>query len=91
MYCFYLTGGARSNCYRFIAWVTGCSPSTIGKVNEQMRQTNGRREPPTHGMKRYWQNKPKTKTREIEQPPGQNTQVIHTVSAPVQNTLKWHM
>lgn len=33
------SGGARSNCYKFISWVTGCSHSTIGRVNEQMKQT----------------------------------------------------
>lgn len=33
------SGGARSNCYKFISWVTGCSHSTIGRVNEQMRET----------------------------------------------------
>lgn len=34
------SGGARSNCYKFISWVTGCSHSTIGRVNEQMKQTS---------------------------------------------------
>lgn len=33
------SGGARSNCYKFISWVTGCSHSTIGRVNEQMKKT----------------------------------------------------
>ena len=33
------SGGARSNCYKFISWVTGCSHSTIGRVNEQMKAT----------------------------------------------------
>lgn len=33
------SGGARSNCYKFISWVTGCSHSTIGRVNEQMKET----------------------------------------------------
>jgi len=47
-------GGARSNCYNFITCVTGCSQSTISKVNEQMRQTGGDREPPEHGLKKYW-------------------------------------
>ncbi|XP_046548434.1 uncharacterized protein LOC124258384 isoform X2 [Haliotis rubra] len=36
------SGGVRSNCYKFITWVTGCSASTIGKVNDQMKQTGGR-------------------------------------------------
>ena len=33
------SGGNRANCYRFVAWVTGCSNTTIGKVNEQMKST----------------------------------------------------
>ena len=48
-------GGARPNCYNFIELVTGCSFSTIGKVNEQMRKSGGSREPPAHGMCRYWE------------------------------------
>ena len=47
-------GGARSNCYTFISSVTGCSQSTISKVNDQMRRTGGDREPPEHGLKKYW-------------------------------------
>ncbi|XP_053863850.1 uncharacterized protein LOC128825390 [Malaclemys terrapin pileata] len=35
------SGGCRCNCYRFISWVTGSSPSTISKVNEQMKRTGG--------------------------------------------------
>ena len=27
------SGGNRANCYRFVSLVTGCSHSTIGKVN----------------------------------------------------------
>ncbi|XP_064616113.1 uncharacterized protein LOC135480256 isoform X2 [Liolophura sinensis] len=49
------SGGARSNCYKFISMVTGCSPSLIGCVNDQMRRTGGDRKPPTHGMKKFWQ------------------------------------
>ena len=33
------SGGNRANCYKFISWVTGCSNTTIGKVNEQMKNT----------------------------------------------------
>ncbi|XP_065646478.1 uncharacterized protein LOC100198790 isoform X2 [Hydra vulgaris] len=54
------SGGNRANCYKFIAAVTGCSNTTIGKVNEQMRNTGGDREPPEHGLKRYWKEKPKS-------------------------------
>ncbi|XP_031565617.1 uncharacterized protein LOC116300805 isoform X2 [Actinia tenebrosa] len=55
------SGGARSNCYKFISWVTGCSHSTIGRVNEQMKQTSGDREPPTHGLIKWWREHPKPK------------------------------
>ncbi|KAK7491637.1 hypothetical protein BaRGS_00017090 [Batillaria attramentaria] len=51
------SGGVRSNCYKFISWVTGCSNSTIGKVRDQMRRTKGDREPPQHGLYSYWQQK----------------------------------
>ncbi|KAI8518551.1 hypothetical protein Bbelb_045680 [Branchiostoma belcheri] len=47
------SGGARSNCYKFINWVTGCSHSTIGRVNDQMKRTGGDREPPQHGLKKW--------------------------------------
>ena len=33
------SGGNRANCYRFVSLVTGCSNTTIGKVNEQMKVT----------------------------------------------------
>lgn len=33
------SGGSRTNCYKFISWVTGRSLTTIGKVNEQMKKT----------------------------------------------------
>ena len=33
------SGGSRTNCYKFISWVTGKSLTTIGKVNEQMKKT----------------------------------------------------
>ncbi|GCC31391.1 hypothetical protein chiPu_0009848 [Chiloscyllium punctatum] len=53
------SGGSHSNCYRFISWVTGCSHSTISRVNEQMRRTGGEREPPPHGLKKCWKGKSK--------------------------------
>ncbi|XP_046341366.1 putative uncharacterized protein DDB_G0271606 isoform X2 [Haliotis rufescens] len=53
------SGGVRSNCYKFITWVTGCSASTIGKVNDQMKQTGGEREPPQHGLRKYWMENPR--------------------------------
>ena len=48
-----VSGGARSNCYKFVGWVTGCSAGTIGKVADQMRRTGGDREPPEHGLRHY--------------------------------------
>ncbi|XP_072344853.1 uncharacterized protein [Scyliorhinus torazame] len=48
------SGGSHSNCYRFISWVTGCSHSTISQVSGQMRRTGGDREPPPHGLKKWW-------------------------------------
>eukprot|EP00062_Callorhinchus_milii_P014930 gi/632964613/ref/XP_007898483.1/ PREDICTED: uncharacterized protein LOC103183049 isoform X2 [Callorhinchus milii] len=54
------SGGLRSNCYKFISWVTGCSHSTIGRVSEQMKRTGGEREPPPHGLKRWWKGKART-------------------------------
>lgn len=66
------SGGARSNCYKFISWVTGCSHSTIGRVNEQMKQTSGDREPPTHGLIKWWKDHPKPKkhkpVKQVSQP-----------------------
>ncbi|PVD21838.1 hypothetical protein C0Q70_17640 [Pomacea canaliculata] len=47
------SGGVRSNCYKFIGWITGCSHSTIGKVRDHMRRTKGDREPPAHGLLNY--------------------------------------
>lgn len=58
------SGGVRSNCYKFISWVTGCSHSTIGRVNEQMQQTGGDREPPVHGLKKYWKENPHLKAKQ---------------------------
>ncbi|XP_065428128.1 uncharacterized protein LOC122174080 isoform X3 [Chrysemys picta bellii] len=53
------SGGCRCNCYRFISWVTGSSPSTISKVNEQMKRTGGDREPPPHRLKQWRKENPK--------------------------------
>ena len=35
--------------------VTGCSDATIGRVYYHMCKTGGLREPPEHGLKKYWQ------------------------------------
>ncbi|XP_041369332.1 uncharacterized protein LOC121383395 [Gigantopelta aegis] len=48
------SGGIRQNCYKFISMVTGCSQSTVCKVNDQMKETGGEREPPIHGLRKYW-------------------------------------
>lgn len=50
---FLIIACARKNCYTFVTAVTGCSRTTIVQVNQQMAQTNGDREPPTHGLKKY--------------------------------------
>jgi len=60
------SGGSRTNCYKFISWVTGKSLTTIGKVNEQMKKTGGNREPPEHGLKSYWKKHPKPKKEKTE-------------------------
>lgn len=84
------SGGARSNCYKFISWVTGCSHSTIGRVNEQMKATGGDREPPSHGLIKWWQQNPKPKkpkTKPISQNQV-NTETVHQVALQqVQQTL----
>lgn len=54
------TGGTKANCYRFIKMVTGCCVATIFLVNEHMKKTKGDREPPEHGLKRYWRRKSKS-------------------------------
>jgi len=61
------SGGNRANCYRFITWVTGCSSTTIGKVNDQMKLTGGDREPPEHGLKKYWKENPKKKVEQEQE------------------------
>ncbi|XP_050414369.1 uncharacterized protein LOC126828564 [Patella vulgata] len=49
------SGGYRCNCNRFIHWITGCSSGTIQRVNRQMRETRGNREPPQHGLRKNWE------------------------------------
>ena len=54
-FCCSTVGGSRANCHKFIGWVTGCGQSTICSVAEQMRVTGGDREPPEHGLRKYYQ------------------------------------
>lgn len=49
------SAGGKANCFKFVAKVTGCSNSTISKVEDQMALTGGEREPPEHGLKKWWQ------------------------------------
>lgn len=53
---FYYPGATHMNCYAFISMVTGCSTHTISRVFSHMVSTGGLREPPEHGMKKYWEN-----------------------------------
>ncbi|KAL5012766.1 hypothetical protein ScPMuIL_011317 [Solemya velum] len=83
------SGGARTNCYKFISWVTGCSNSTISKVSDQMKRTGGEREPPLHGMKKYWQNKQKkcqdTQTQDhTDNPRASNITMVTQQATPTQ-------
>jgi hypothetical protein len=55
------SGGTKANCYKFISMVTGCSYSTICLVSDQMKRTQGERDPPEHGLKRWWHNHPRDK------------------------------
>ena len=48
-----IVGGLRSNCYKFIQWVTAAGYSTIARVEKQMKTTGGDREPPEHGLRKY--------------------------------------
>ena len=48
-----IAGGLRSNCYKFIQWVTAAGYSTISHVEKQMKTTGGDREPPEHGLRKY--------------------------------------
>ncbi|XP_069121165.1 serine-rich adhesin for platelets-like [Argopecten irradians] len=61
------SAGARTNCYTFITSVTGASRSTIVQVSHQMKQTGGEREPPTHGMKKFWQSNRRKTTETVSQ------------------------
>ncbi|EEC02426.1 hypothetical protein IscW_ISCW001327 [Ixodes scapularis] len=51
------SGPNSTNCYKFISWVTGCSFTTIARVSKQMLLTGGDREPPPHGLKKFWNDK----------------------------------
>ncbi|XP_071948544.1 uncharacterized protein [Antedon mediterranea] len=53
-----IPSGGRTNCFNFIAMVTGSSARTIGRVKQQMQVTGGNREPPPHGLKKYWEKNP---------------------------------
>lgn len=74
------SGGARSNCYKFISWVTGCSHSTIGRVNEQMKETGGDREPPSHGLIKWWQENPKPKKTKLKAPQQAQVDTVQQVA-----------
>ncbi|XP_012267181.2 uncharacterized protein LOC105692512 isoform X2 [Athalia rosae] len=54
------TGGSKANCYRFIKMVTGCCVATIFLVNNHMKKTKGNREPPEHGLKKYFRHNSKS-------------------------------
>lgn len=79
-----VSAGARTNCYTFITMVTGSSRSTIVQVSHQMKQTGGEREPPTHGMKKFWQGSIRRKsptkvhTRKLTDIFWQNVYTLHT-------------
>ena len=47
------TAGARTNCYKFISLVTGCSPSTIAKVSKRLQKNGGVLGQQEHGMDDY--------------------------------------
>ncbi|KAG8224059.1 hypothetical protein J437_LFUL001136, partial [Ladona fulva] len=51
--------GSKTNCYKFISLVTGCSMNTISSVNKHVKRTSGSEEPPEHGLKRWWRDNPK--------------------------------
>ncbi|XP_033119138.1 probable basic-leucine zipper transcription factor Q [Anneissia japonica] len=78
--------GGRSNCFNFITMVTGSSARTIGRVREQMRETGGNREPPPHGLKKYWKKHPYNKQPKI---PTKTTEASSssTKSAPADSIL----
>lgn len=53
------SGGTKANCYKFISMVTGCGSTTISSVSHQMRVTKGNREPPEHGLKKWYRENPR--------------------------------
>ncbi|XP_071449418.1 uncharacterized protein [Hetaerina americana] len=53
------SSGSKSNCYRFISSVTGCSFTTICSVNNHLKKTSGSMDPPEHGLKKWWRENPK--------------------------------
>lgn len=53
------SGGTKSNCYKFITMVTGCGPTTISSVSHQMRITKGNRDPPEHGLRKWYRENPR--------------------------------
>ncbi|XP_033732458.1 mucin-22-like [Pecten maximus] len=86
------SAGARTNCYTFITMVTGSSRSTIVQVSHQMKQTGGEREPPTHGMKKFWQCNSRRKSTETMSPTknssnlgktSSSTTFTHSVAPPI--------
>jgi hypothetical protein len=44
--------------------VAGCSYATICLVSDQMRRTQGEREPPEHGLRKWWQDHPKNREKQ---------------------------
>ncbi|CAH1787831.1 unnamed protein product [Owenia fusiformis] len=64
------SGGVRVNCYQFISSVVGCSNTTITKVANHVRLTRGRREPPQHGLRKYWEAKKKATSGKGTKPTG---------------------
>ncbi|KAK6195032.1 hypothetical protein SNE40_000550 [Patella caerulea] len=73
------SGGNRCNCNRFIHWITGCSSGTIQRVNSQMRETQGNREPPQHGLRKNWEACNTTTDRDLDTG-SQSTEIIENTS-----------
>ncbi|KAK3918796.1 Nitrogenase iron protein [Frankliniella fusca] len=73
------SGGTKSNCYKFITMVTGCGPTTISSVSHQMRITKGNREPPEHGLRKWYRENPrkKIKTQALNSNLEQPKEIIH--------------
>ncbi|KAL3871523.1 hypothetical protein ACJMK2_039516 [Sinanodonta woodiana] len=73
-------GGNRVNCNLFISLVTGCSKQTIHRVKQQMQTTQGDKEPPVHGLRKYWQ--------EVQQKQGKSdTTKASQKTSPVASTV----